>query len=586
MGAFALTAQQFRASAPSQVIEGQRFNVTYTLTNGDTNDKPHINEVGGSRLVYGPGISQQSSISVINGKTSSSSSISYTYSYTAQKAGTYSVKGATINVNGKTLTSNSITISILPPDKRAAANRGSQGSGGVDITDANTMSSDKAVSSNDVLVRITMNKSAAYEQEAIVCTIKVYTKYEISGFVPTQQPSFDGFLIEELPVEARLSQIEHINGQNYYSAVLKKCILYPQKSGKLTITSGNYDITVRQFEREESAFGFSHLVPVDKKIVVKSNSETMNITPLPEPRPASFDGAVGNYRLSGGLTNGKFRTGEASNYTINIVGSGNIKFLKNPKLTLPDNFDLYDPQTSNDVHVDGATMSGSAKWEYTFIPQEVGEYDIPKYEFTFFNLATKQYETLSLAGQHVNVTKGVGSTSKGEIEKAITDILPIIGSTKGDGEIVNVFTFLYWLWYIIPMVILGAVLFIYRKQIKLRSNIALMKNRKAGKVARKRLKVARQFMDKHDARFYEETLKAIWGYLSDKLAIPVSNLNRENIANELSTYGADEELIKDVMNVLDECEFAQYAPSQNDGQMSEVYSRTSDFMDKVENIKR
>ncbi len=578
------TAQSFTVEAPSQVVAGDQFQVAYTVKNATPSSRPKIAEIPGCRLVYGPATSQSSSYSYNGHSATSSTAISYIYTYIAEKAGTYNVKGATIVVNGKTLTSRNFSIQVHGSSNQMQQ---SKSSAPVDIDDPTTMQSGRKVSANDVFVRINISKNSAYEQEAVVCTIKLYTKYSISQFMPTVQPSFEGFISEDLNVEARLNNIEVVNGQKYYTAILKQAILYPQKSGTLKINSGNYDVTVVQY-REESFGPFVTHEPVEKQIKISSNSASMNVMALPEPRPASFNGAVGVFSLSAKMNTEKFRTGEAAALVVDVKGTGNIKYLKSPLVSFPDNFDSYDPQESNDVKTNEGNMTGTATWNYTFIPQHIGDFEIPKVEFTFFNTNTKKYETLSSGGWKFHVNKGSNNSSSADMPVKNTDIRYIHTGNISLNESNNSFvgSYLYWLCIILPITLYGVLLYVYRKQIKARANISLMKNRKAGKVARKRLKVAMKYMSSKDMRFYEETLKAIWGYLSDKLTIPVSELNKENIASELAKYGADTNLIDSVMDVLEECEFAQYAPSQSATKMDDVFAKTSDFMDKIESIRR
>ena len=495
-----------------------------------------------------------------------------------------------MSVGGKQYSTKPFTIEILPPDRSAQQgnNRGSQS---VQIDNANTQTAGKQVSSKDLFVRIILSKSNVYEQEAVVCTIKLYTKYQISQFIANIQPSYNGFLIEELPVSPNLNEIEHVNGENYMVAELKKCILFPQQSGKLTITSGTYDVTVVQYEQFRTPFGIMRQ-PVEKQLQVKSNTSSVNILPLPEPKPASFNGAVGNFTVSTEIKPQVLKTYEAATYSYIIRGSGNIKYLKSPTIGFPSQFDVYDPQNNINAKPSGNTVSGTVTIDYTFIPQFVGKYEIPGTEFTYFNPATRKYETLTTQKYDLTVAKGSGAASqapKGGIEQKNRDILHI---KTGDLHLKQehsyaVEGFGYWLWYIVPLLLLAAVLFYYRKALKARSDMQLMRTKRANKVAQKRLRAAKQWMRAGDKnKFYAEVLTALWGYLSDKIQIPVSELNKENISAELTNYGATDEVIAAVIEVLNNCEFAQYAPELSGNDMESIYSAAADAMDKLENTKR
>lgn len=584
----AIAQISFTAQAPRQVVQGNKFDIRFVLRNaeGENFQEP---KVEGATKIYGPALSTSYSSQWVNGKSSSSSSQEYTLMYRADKAGTYTIPPATIETEGKKYTTSSLTIEILPPDKNSQQNGQSQG---VRVDDIDSQSASKPVNANDLFIRISMSKQKVYEQEAVVCTIKLFTKYQISQFMTTLQPSFDGFLIEELPLEPSLNNVEHYNGQNYMVAELKKCILFPQKSGKLTITSGNYDVTAVQYEQVRSLFGIIRQ-PVERKLKVKSNSATVNILPLPSPKPTSFSGAVGKFKVNTEVKSKNFKTYEAATYSYTISGSGNIKYLKAPEINFPSQFDVYDPQNDVNAKVSGQSVSGSNKFEYTFIPQYVGDYEIPASTFTYFDPASAKYVNIEVPATPISVAKGIAVSSdaviSNDLELKNKDILHIKTSNlklkKEHKLYLN--SFIYWLWYILPLIAVLGLMWYYRKTIKERSNIQLLKNRRANKVAKKRLKQAQVFLKANDnTNFYSEILKALWGYLSDKLSIPVSELNKENISTELQTFGTDENTITDLLSILDKCEFAQYAPELSGNNMSEVYNEVSEIMNKLENTKR
>ncbi len=575
----------FSVNAPRQVIQGNKFNITYVLENasGSGFKAP---DVKGCKFLYGPSVSQSMSSYNINGKVSQSSSESYTMTYKAEAAGTYSVGAATIIVDGKHLTTKPFQIQVLPPDKSAQANNQQHQSQSVQVYDIDTQTSDKSVNKNDVFVRIILSKSQAYEQEGLSCTIKLYTKYNIQQFMPTLQPSFNGFISQELPITSSINRIENYNGENYMVADLKQCILFPQQSGKLTITSGNYDLTVIQYETVRSLFGMIRR-PVEKQIKVKSNSASINILPLPEPRPADFCGAVGNFTTSASLVNNNLKTNESGAVRLVIKGTGNVKNIKTPTVTFPTQFDVYDPQVDVKANPSGNSLTGSMTIDYAFVPQYVGKFNIEPITFSVFNLATKKYEQIKVGGYAVNVAKGSGTSGR-EVSQN-NDILFV---KKGDlslmsGNYIIVNSVWYLIAYLLPLVAFVLVLFFYRKLIKQRANVALMKTKKANKVANRRLKTARSLMAKNKRdEFYEELLRAIWGYLSDKLTIPVSELNRDNIKSELEKYGADNASTESVIATLDQCEFARYSSMNDDSDMATVYNEACELINKIENVKK
>ncbi len=589
----AIAQVSFSVNAPRQVIEGNKFNIVYVLRNGSGNNFQEP-KVEGATKIFGPAITRGYSQQWVNGVSSSSSSEEYTITYRADKAGKYNVEAAKITVDGKTYSTDPFTLEILPPDRTPDQNSNNNGTGSkAQGNSSSSQSAGKEIGANDLFVRINLSKSSAYEQEAVVCTIKLYTLYQISQFMATLQPSFNGFLIEELPISPSLNNMEHVNGRNYMVAELKKCILFPQQSGELTITSGNYDVTVVQYESIRTMFGTIRQ-PVEKQLSVKSNSQKINIKALPTPKPAAFNGAVGKFTVESEIKPPVLKTYEAATLSFKVKGQGNIKYLKAPNIQFPAQFDVYDPQNTANASPSGGNVSGTMTFEYTFIPQYVGKYEIPATEFCYFDPSTGKYVTLQTDKYELSVAKGTGAAaqspvSNGGIEQRNTDILHIktgdLGLEKVHVSLVSGFT--YWLWYIIPTALLVVLLVYHRKTLKERQNIALLRTKHANKLAKKRLKLAKSYMVANDSsKFYAELLNALWGYLSDKLGIPVSELNKENIATVLDSYGVESGTVELLMELLNKCEFAQYAPELADSGISETYNKAVEIMDKLENIKR
>lgn len=585
-GLCALAQVSFTVDAPRQVIEGNKFTITYVLRNGEGSSFQEP-KVEGTTKLFGPATSRSYSSQWVNGVSSSSTSEEYAITYRADKAGKYNVAAAKVQVDGKTYSTQPFTLEILPPDRTAQ-----NGQGGVQIDNYDSQRAGKEVGADDLFIRINLSKSSAYEQEAVVCTIKLYTKYQVSQFMPTLQPSFNGFLIEELPITSSLNNVERVNGQNYMVAELKKCILFPQQSGELEITSGNYDVTVVQYEAVRTLFGTMRQ-PVERQLSIKSNSQKINIKALPAPRPASFSGAVGKFSVETEIKPPVLKTYEASTLSYKVTGQGNIKYLKAPKIQFPAQFDVYDPQNNADAKPSGSTVSGTMTFEYTFIPQYVGKYEIPATEFTYFDPSAGKYVTLNTPKYDLSVAKGSGTAAQvpvdNNIEQKNTDILHIktgdLGLQKEHVSFVAGWT--YWLWYVLPTILLAAILVYYRKLLKERQNMALMRTKHANKLAKKRLKQAKAYMAANDSgKFYAELLNAIWGYLSDKLGIPVSELNKENIASVLASREVDDGTVTMLMELLDKCEFAQYAPELADSGIGETYNKAVEVMDKLETVKK
>ncbi len=588
LSAFAIAAQtSFTVQPPRNVIAGNKFNVTYRLQNGQGSNI-NVSPIDGCSLLYGPSVSTSQSYQVINGQATSSSTVDYSYIYRADKEGTYTIPEASIVVDGKTLRTQPVSFKVLPPDKNA-----SQGGGnGVRVDDVSTQTPDREISKDDIFVRIILSKQHAYEQEAIECTIKLYTKYQsISSFMVTTPPSFDGFLIDEVDQQASLNEIEHYNGQNYVTAVLKKCIIFPQKSGKLTINSGKYDITVQQLERVSNGF-FITTRPVDREVKLQPYTATINIENLPSPKPAGFTGAVGQFNLESRISSSSFRTNEAASITYIITGTGNIKYIKEPSVQLPVEFEQYTPKTDVRTRVAGSNVTGTVTVEYTFVPQSVGNFVIPAEEFVYFNPSKKEYVTLNTDPYNITVDKGVSASSTGVVQQDITakvtDILHIkLGDKKQSIDTTPLFfKGWYWILWIVILAVAFTAVAVYRKRLRLNADVVGRKVAKANKVARKRLKIAADYMNsgKNDS-FYEEILRALWGYISDKLNIPVAQLSRDNVSEKLRVYGVSDETIDKTIHILNECEMARYTPEDSRQSPREIYDATSEVMNSMESIR-
>lgn len=585
----AFSQTSFKVVPPGNVIAGRNFSLTFRLTNGQTN-APKPPELQGCDLLYGPSVSTMSSSQYINGQMSSTTSVDYTYMYRATTPGKVTVPEITVNSGGKDYTSKSVSFEILPPDKQVQSQQGGQQSAPpVSAVDPSTHRPG-AVSPNDLFVRVSFSKTHALEQEAVMATIKVYTKYSITSFLVTQQPLFDGFLSEELPVNLEVN-LENYNGQNYNTAVLKRLLLYPQKSGKLTVNSGKYDITIQQFELVNMGF-FTTQRPVERQITTESNMASIEVTPLPEPKPAGFEGAVGSFTVSTDLQPELLRTNEAALYSYTIKGTGNIRYLKQPDVKFPASIDRYTPKTDIDARIVGANTTGTYRVDYTIVPQEAGKLVIPGTPFVYYDIDKKEYVTLDTRSYELNVAKGSSTSSvveQREIDKSMHDILHIKPSTElSKKEISYIFhNGLYWLAFIIAIAILIAVAVIYRRQLKFNADVKGRKIARANRVVSKRLKSAREFMKAHEnEKFYAELAKAMWGYISDKLSIAPSQLIRDNIASQLENYGASDQTVKDVLSVLDECEMARFTPQHSDQEVAQLYDQAVAAIKSLEDVKK
>lgn len=578
----AVAEVSFTVKGPGRVYEGERFAVTFRLTDADGSDLK-VQPVEGCRLVYGPAQSTSQSYQIINGRATSSSSVEYTYYYKAEKAGNFTIPAATIVADGKRLSTQPVKFTVYSSDDRSTP--GAQRPVAVD--DPDSQAAGRKVNSDDVFVRIILSKSSAYEQEAILCTIKLYTKYSISSFLPTRQPAFDGFLIQELDVQPSLNEVETFRGQDYMTAVLKQCIIFPQKSGRLVINSGNYDISVVQYDNVNMGM-FQVRQPREQKIKVSSNSASIDIKALPEPRPAGFNGAVGRFKIDSRLVGNTFRTNDPSTLIYTVTGTGNIKYLKEPEIDFPSEFEQYTPKSDIQTTVHGSDVSGTMTIEYTFVPQSVGNFTIGSDKFVYFDPSTASYVTLTTPTYPIKVVKGLSAPAASEdrkdIENKNSDIRHIWLGEKNPSQshTLAVDTTVYWILYLIVFLVTVGVIIANRKVAARRADISGMRTARASKVARKRLKTAARYLAGHNSdKFYEEMLRALWGYLSDKLSLPGSQLTRPNIAETLESRGYKPEVVDPLIAVIDECEMARYTPDSS-SRMDNVYNAGVEAINNIE----
>lgn len=593
---FAKDEVTLKASAPEVVVNGDQFRLTYTVNSQDVKDflAP---QAKGFDVLMGPSRSQQSSTQIINGKVSSSRSITYTYILMAVSEGTFNIPAASIEVDGKKIFSNPLTIKVLPKDKEQSDSNQSQGG----ISSRNQKSNGK-ISDNDLFVLATASKTKVHEQEAILVTYKAYTTVDLRqllGKMPDQQ----GFYVQEVELPTQKTfKLEHYKGRNYNTVVYRQYVIFPQKSGRLEIPAVTFDAVVAQRvavsdDPFEAFFNGGGYVEVNKKIVAPKI--VINVDPLPA-KPEGYSGGVGTFSMKSEISATELKANEAVTVKLTISGTGNMKLVSAPEINFPHDFEIYDPKIEDNFELTSNGLSGTKTIEYLAIPRHAGDFTIPAVEFKYFDIKSGDYKTLKGDAYNLKVAKGDGSasnqqviadfTNKENVKVLGTDILFIkTGDTALKQKGYYFFaTTAYYLWYIIPFVLFVMFVVIYRKQAMENANVAKVKTKKANKVATKRMKLAGKLLSENKVNeFYDEVLKALWGYISDKLNIPVSKLSRDNIEAELSKQNVSEELIKEFINVLSECEFARYAPGNQNETMDKVYSASVEVISKMENsIKR
>lgn len=591
--AYADEKVSFTASAPDAVAIGDQFRLSYTVTTQNVRDF-RAPSIKGFEVLMGPSRSQQSSVQIINGRTTSNSSITFTYILMASTEGNYTIPGASINADGNQMVSNSVHIKVLPADHKgnSSSSSSSRQSGA-----PSRASSGSSISSQDLFITASANKVNVYEQEAFLLTYKIYTLVDLRGFDNVKLPDFKGFHSQEteLPTNRKWS-LEHYKGRNYQTTIFRQFVLFPQQSGKLTIDAARFDASIAKANQSVDPFdaffnGGSNYVEVKKTLITPTL--TIDVKPLPA-KPADFSGGVGEFNITSSINNKDVKTNDAVTVKLVISGTGNLKLISNPEIKFPDNFEVYDPKVDNKFRLINAGISGSKIIEYLAIPRDAGNYKIPGVKFVYFDIKSHSYKTLTTEEYNLRVEKGAGNADQAIANFSNKEDLKVLNEDirfiKQNNVTLNpkghfFFNSLsYWLFYIIPTIIFIILFIAYRKQISANANISKMRTKKANKVAIKRMKLAGKLLSENKKdKFYDEVLKALWGYISDKLNIPVSRLSKDNVEEELNKYGVNNTLIKDFISALDTCEFARFAPGDENQAMDHVYSLALEVISKMEN---
>ena len=583
----------FTANAPEVVVSGDQFRLSYTINSQKVRDF-RAPSIQGFDVLMGPTRSTQSSRQIVKGNVTSTSTITFTYILMAEKEGTFKIPGATIVADGNNYTSNSVEIKVLPPDQSSGASSSNSRN-----SSRNQANSGK-ITDKELFMLATVSKTNVYEQEAILLTYKVYTQVNLTQ-LHGDMPDLKGFHTQEvdLPSQKQWS-LEHYNGSNYNTTVYSQYVLFPQQSGKLEIPAitfeGNVSQMVASADPFDAFFNGGSVRNIKKNIVTPKL--TINVKELPAGKPANFSGGVGEFTLSSSISTQELKTNDAVTIKLVISGTGNMKLISTPEVGFPQDFEIYDPKVDNKFNLTRSGLAGSKVIEYLAIPRHAGNYTIPPIEFSYFDLKSQSYKTLKTDAYTLNVAKGEGNSDQVVANFTSKEDLKVLGQDiryikTGDTRLTQKDDYFYgstsyWLWYIVPLALFIAFMVVYRKQAMENANVAKVRTKKANKVATKRMKNAGKLLaEKKSEAFYDEVLKALWGYISDKLSIPVSQLSKDNIEEELQKNQVADELIKEFINNLNDCEFARYAPGNQDEKMDKIYSSAIEVISKMENsIKR
>lgn len=591
----------FETNAPMLVSAGEAFRIEFAL-----NAKPDDNSFvppsfDGFDVLAGPAVSQGSSIRIINGEMSKSINYTITYVLLPQKSGDFRIGAAEAKVKDKTYRTRETIIEVRDNSSGDASGAGQSANRQQDDDNASLESkAGNQIGKDDLMLRLTLSRRNVYKGEPIRATLKLYSRVNVVGSEGAKMPTFNGFWSQELETEQGPFR-ETVGGKVYEAYNIAEYLLYPQQNGTLRIEPSELTVVVQVVLQSNRGFdpffgGGHEIYNLRRKLVTPE--VTVSVKDFPAGAPASFTGAVGRYTMEAKLSTDRLEANSAATATVKISGTGNLNFLQAPKLELPASFELYDVKSDESLRTNGSGNTGYRRFEYPFIARAEGEYTIPPIEFTYFNPETEKYVTLSSQAFTIAITpdrngggasQGVTTVAKKEDVRLLGNDIRFIklGSPALRSHVTPlILSPLYFIVAAAILILFAAVYAAMRKHIRDSRNTALVKGRRANKVAVQRFRTAAKYMKEQNRHaFYEEMLRALWGYLSDRFNIPVADLTKESVREELARRGAHDEA-RLITEIISECEEAQYSPSAS-VRMDDVYAEGIDIISRIESaIKR
>ncbi len=604
---FALFAQandtgvEFKVNSPMLVSVGETFRVEFSLSGGE----PERNSFkapsfGGLEVLAGPSLSTSSSIQVINGSMTRTQESSYTYVVVADSAMTYSIGAAVIKVDGKVYKSTSTPIEVVK--ERTNSQRGSASSGNSSAAGADSqVDAASRIASDDILLRMEVSRRNPYQGEPIRATLKLYSRVAVVGSEEYKMPSYNGFWKQDIAVDNSVSTRETYNGKVYDVHLLSESLLYPQQSGELTIEPASM-VAIAQVVMQSRGggnpfFGGREVYNVKRKI--STPPVKINVKTLPVGAPASFSGAVGKFTIESSLSSGNITANSAVNYNLRLSGEGNLSFIQAPTLELPASFELYSIKSSEEIKTTRNGTVGYKQYDYPFIVRTQGMFEIPAVEFSYFDPSVNRYVTLAtdaialdvapdaMGGSDDTLSSRVVTTiSKSDVKMLGRDIrfIKIDPTEFNQASSTFVLTHSYYLSILAIVMLFVAAYLVIKHSINSSKNQVLMRGKRANKVAVQRFKSAKNFINESNERaFYEEMHRALWGYMGDKLNIPVAILTREGVREELIRRGVNSEQAARFSKIITKCDEAQYSPAAS-AQMGDIYVDALDFISRIETL--
>ena len=580
-------AQHISVSAPSHVAAGENFRVAYTINTSDVEEFRMGGVQDGLEVIAGPYTSSQSSYQMINGHTSSSSSVTITYTLYAAKNGSFTIGASHAVVGGKRLSSRPVKIQVSGHAQRT---NGAPNMHGQDSYDQPRMrSAGSAISGSDLFIKVSASKKRVHEQEPILLTYKVYTQVDLTQ-LEGKMPDLKGFHTQEVPLpQQKTFHTETVNGRPYKCVTWSQYVMYPQMTGRLEIPSITFKGIVVQQNRNvdpmEAFFnGGSGYVEVKKDI--KAPGITLQVDPLPQ-RPANFSGGVGKFNISASLDKKEVKAGEPITLRVVVGGIGNLKLLKQPVVNFPKDFDKYDAKVTDKTRLTANGVEGNMVYDFLAVPRNQGSYTIPSVELTYYDTGKNAYKTIKTQPFKVEVEKGDGTSAESEdFASQDKDIHTIKLGKAEQHKADEMFfgSFGYWISLLMPLIAFVVLLIVFRRRAIENADIVKKRSNRAGKIATKRLRLANKLMlQGKQGEFYDEVMRALWGYMSYKLNMPAEKLNRDNIRETLGRHFVDDATIEKFTTALDECEFERYAPGDAAGNMNRTFESAMTAIMDIEN---
>ena len=590
--ACACFSQVIRVSTPSRVEAGENFRVSFKVTTQDVDDfRSGLHSTDVVEVIAGPYTSSESSFQMVNGHTSSSSSITYTYTLYAAKSGVYNIPAAQARVGGKQISSRPAKVTVVGSAQGRGNNSPKMHED--DNYPPHMKVAGSAISGRDLFIKVSANKRKVYEQEPILLTYKVYTLVDLTQ-LEGKMPELTGFHTQEIPLPQQKSfHIERVNGKPYRTVTWSQYVMYPQMTGKMEIPSITFKGIVVQQNRSVDPFeaffnGGSGYVEVKRNIVAPSIK--IDVLPLPH-KPANFSGGVGKFNISAQLNKNELKAGDPLSLRIVVGGIGNLKLIKQPVVNFPKDWDKYDPKVTDKTKLTSNGLEGNMIYDILAVPRNQGHYTIPPVELTYYDTSLNQYKTIKTQSFEIEVAKGDGSRSSvvdysKDQPKDIKDI------KKGEAELHSVDNFFfgsvgYLMSLLIPFAAFVALLVIFRNRAIDNADLVKMKGKKANKIATKRLRQANKLMLAGKTNeFYDEVLRALWGYVGDKLNMPAEKLSRENISEKLQSHNVDDNTISKFLSAIDDCEMMRFAPGDPEGNMNKTFESAMTAIMEIENVMK